>query len=98
MNIQILTSAKIDISDGANFYESQSLGLGKYFLNTIFSDIESLQIYCGVHIKIRTYYRLLSKRFPYAIYYKYDKDTVFIYAVLDTRSSPVYVSGRLIES
>ena len=95
MNIEILTPAKVDISNGADFYESQSQGLGKYFLNTIFSDIESLRIYCGVHIKIETYYRLLSKRFPYAIYYKYDKETVFVYAVLDTRSNPVYISGRL---
>ena len=95
MNIQILTPAKVDISNGADFYENQSQGLGKYFLNTIFSDIESLRIYCGVHIKIETYYRLLSKRFPYAIYYKYDKETVFVYAVLDTRSNPIYISGRL---
>ena len=95
MNIKILTPAKVDIFNGADFYESQSQGLGKYFLNTIFSDIESLRIYCGVHIKIETYYRLLSKRFPYAIYYKYDRETVFIYAILDTRSNPVYISGRL---
>ena len=95
MNIEILTPAKVDISNGADFYESQSQGLGRYFLNTIFSDIESLRIYCGVHIKIETYYRLLSKRFPYAIYYKYDKETVFVYAVLDTRSNPIYISGRL---
>ncbi|UCN01390.1 hypothetical protein LCX93_05585 [Sulfurimonas sp. SWIR-19] len=45
MNIQILTSAKIDISSGADFYECQSQGLGQYFLNTIFSDIESFYIY-----------------------------------------------------
>ena len=89
MNIQILIPAKMDISNGADFYESQSQGLGKYFLNAIFSDIESLRIYCGVHIKIETYYRLLSKRFPYAIYYKYDKETVFVYAVLDTRGNPI---------
>lgn len=95
MNIQILTPAKIDISNGADFYEYQAQGLGKYFLNTIFSDIESLRIYCGAHIKIENYYRLLSKRFPYAIYYKYDNETVYIYAVLDTRSNPIYTNERL---
>jgi len=95
MNIQILTPAKIDISNGADFYEYQSQGLGKYFLNTIFSDIESLRIYCGVHIKIENYYCLLSKRFPYAIYYKYDNETVYVYAVLDTRSNPIYTNERL---
>jgi len=96
MNIQILTPAKTDISNGADFYEKQSKGLGKYFLNTIFSDIESLRIFCGVHIKIENYFRLLSKRFPYAIYYKYNNDTIYIYAILDTRSNPTYIIERLI--
>ena len=96
MNIQILTPAKIDIANGADFYESQSLGLGKYFLNTIFSDIESLRIYCGVHIQVENYYRLLSKRFPYAIYYKYHDNIVYIYAVLDTRTNPKSINERLL--
>ena len=96
MNIQILTEAKNDIAKGADFYESQSLGLGQYFLNTIFADIESLRIYCCVHIKIENYYRLLSKRFPYAIYYKYSDETVYIYAVLGTRMDPYNLNGRLV--
>ena len=95
MNIQILTPAKIDISNGADFYEHQEEGLGKYFLESIFGDIESLRIYRGVHIKVNDYYRLLAKRFPYAIYYKYNEKTIFIYAVLDTRSNPIHTRKRL---
>lgn len=35
---------------------------------SIFSDIDSLQLYAGIHLKAFGYFRLLSKRFPYAVY------------------------------
>jgi len=47
--IKILDKAETDIEIGMKFYESQSNGLGAYFLNTILSDIESLHIYGGIH-------------------------------------------------
>jgi len=72
MKILILDEAKLDIAKGIIFYELQKNGLGQYFLDTISSDIESLHIYCGIHIKVKNYHKLISKRFPYAIYYKYD--------------------------
>ena len=95
MQITITDEAELHIAQGIKFYESQRYGLGKYFLNTILSDIESLHIYCGIHIKINNYHKLLSKRFPYAIYYKYDKNTIYIYAVLDCRSDPKNINKRL---
>lgn len=88
MKILITNEAELHIANAINFYESQKEGLGTYFLDSISSDIESLHIYCGIHIKIKNYYRLLSKRFPYAIYYKYDQTTIYIYAILDCRSHP----------
>ena len=75
MNIEILSDAEKDIANGISFYESQSEGLGKYFLDSILSDIESLHIYAGVHIIISNYYRLLAKRFPFSIYYKVKEKT-----------------------
>lgn len=95
MQIKILDDALDDISKGVLFYEKQKIGLGNYFLDTIMSDIESLQIYHGVHIKIKNYYRLLSKRFPYSIYYKYSEDKIFIYAVLDCRQNPITIGEQL---
>jgi len=67
--LKILDEAEKDIAIGISFYESQKDGLGKYFLDSILSDIESLHIYAGIHIIISDYYRLLSKRFPFSIYY-----------------------------
>jgi hypothetical protein len=67
MTIKILDEAEKDIAIGISFYESQKDGLGRYFLDSILSDIESLHIYADIHIIISDYYRLLSKRFPFYI-------------------------------
>lgn len=95
MQIKILNDAQNDIAKAILFYENQKENLGNYFLDSIMSDIESLYLYCGVHIKIKNYHRLLSKRFPFAIYYKYNVDTIFIYAVLDCRQSPIFLDNKL---
>lgn len=68
MRVQILDEAQRDLVEGSRFYESQGEGLGDYFLDSLFSDIDSLQLYAGVHPVYFAYNRLLSKRFPFAIY------------------------------
>jgi hypothetical protein len=73
----------------------QSDGLGDYFLNSLFSDIDSLQIYAGIHARYFGYHRLLAKRFPFAVYYRIENQIVRIYAVLDCRRNPAWVQNRL---
>ena len=53
MNLRILTAASRDLVKGKQFYELQEIGLGGYFLDTLYSDIESLILYAGIHRKIR---------------------------------------------
>jgi len=95
MTIKILDEAEKDIAIGISFYESQKDGLGKYFLDSILSDIESLHIYAGIHIIISNYNRLLSKRFPFSIYYKIRENIIYVYAVLDCRRNPNSITKRL---
>ncbi|EKD26511.1 MAG: hypothetical protein ACD_79C01144G0002 [uncultured bacterium] len=96
MNIRILESASKDLIQGYWFYEKQRTGLGNFFLDSLFSDIDSLTIYAGIHsIHFNGFYRLLSKRFPYAIYYKINKDIVLIYSVLDCRKNPNWIKNKL---
>jgi len=54
MKIQILDEAQSDLREGVEFYEHQNVGLGTYFLDTIFSGIDSLVLYAGVHIKLNS--------------------------------------------
>jgi len=96
MKIRILESASQDLIDGFHFYEKQAIGLGNYFLDSLFSDIDSLQVYAGIQpIYFDTYYRMLSKRFPFAIYYRIVSDEVLIYAILDCRRSPAWIRKQL---
>ena len=96
MKIKILESAKQDLREGFDFYKSQETGIGNYFLESIFSDIESLRLFAGIHgVHFGRYHRLLSKRFPFAVYYRIEEDEVRVYAILDCRRDPAWIRKRL---
>ena len=96
MKIRILDAASQDLIDGARFYEKQENGLGGYFIDALFSDIDSLLIYAGIHpVFFGVYHRMLAKRFPFAIYYKVAGNIVSIHAVLDCRRNPAWARKRL---
>ena len=95
MKIRILESASQDLIDGFHFYDKQSVGLGSYFIDALFSDIDSLQIYAGIHSIYFGYHRMLSKRFPFAIYYKLSDTEALVYAILDCRRNPAWIKKQL---
>lgn len=95
MTIVILPSAKADLAAGFAFFEEQQAGLGTYFLESLFSDIDSLKIYAGVHRRVFGYHRLLSKRFTFAVYYSVESGTAYVRAVLDCRQDPARLRERL---
>ena len=95
MNLRILASAFHDLADGRDFYERQGAGVGEYFLDSLFSDIDSLALYAGVHRKVFGFHRLLSKRFPYAVYYQFDGRNSVVYRVLDLRQDPRKIRAAL---
>lgn len=96
MNIEILDQAEDDLIEGFRFYEAQQPGLGSYFLVNLYGDIESLRLHGGMHRKVyQDYHRLLSRRFPFAVFYKVREGTIFIQAVLDCRRDPAWIRKRL---
>jgi len=96
VKITILDLAERDLIEGFRFYEAQETGLGSYFLANLYADIESLRLYAGIHEQaFKTYYRLLSRRFPFAVFYTFDKNIVSIHAVLDCRRDPAWARDRL---
>jgi len=89
MKIRILNSAHNDLLEGKLFYEKQSEDLGDYFVNSLLADIDSLVLYGGIHMEVFGFHRLLSKRFPFAIYYKMDSENeLTVWRVLDCRQNP----------
>jgi len=95
LKIELLDAAEQDLLRGFSFYERQERGLGSYFMDALCSDIDSLQLYAGIHASHFGFHRLLSKRFPFAIYYRLSGETVRVFAVLDCRQSPDRASQRL---
>ena len=95
MRIEILAKANEDLLNGYRFYERQAPNLGNYFLDSLYSDIESLLIYAGIHPIVYGKHRTLSKRFPYAIYYSVVAETIRVHAVLDCRRNPSWTRRRL---
>lgn len=96
MKIRILDNAKFDLLDGFEFYERQQKGLGRYFLDCLFSEIDALVNTFGIHLEtLDGFHRLLAKRFPYAVYYNIEEEFVIVYAVMDCRQDPVNINVRL---
>ncbi len=85
MKLRILSLGIDDLDAGRRFYEKQQHGLGEYFLNSLFSDIDALLLYAGIHPKVFGYFRALSDRFPYAIYYRIEGDEIQVWRVLRIR-------------
>jgi len=96
MRVKILLSAVEDLYAGRIFYEKQGEGVGEYFFDSLFSDIDSLVLYGGIHPKTFGYHRMLSKRFPYAVYYKVEAGVAVILRILDLRQEPRKTRDTLI--
>lgn len=49
MRIEILDDGQEDLIEGFRFYEKREIGVGSYFLDCLFSDIDSLVLFAGIH-------------------------------------------------
>ena len=74
MTVVILENAAEDLESGAQFYESCATGVGDYFLDSILSDLDSLVLFAGIHPTYFGFHRMLSKRFPFGIYYEVENE------------------------
>jgi hypothetical protein len=95
VKIEILEEAEQDLIEGFQFYESREPGVGSYFLDCLFSDIDSLLLFAGIHQVVYGYHRCLSKRFPFAVYYDVLGVSICVHAVLDCRRNPAWIRKRL---
>ena len=95
MKVEILRTAEDDLVNGYRFYERQEPGIGNYFLETLFAEIDSLEFYAGAHNRKWGKFRMLSRRFPFGVFYTIEKDTAYVTAVLDLRRRPSYLKRQI---
>ncbi|KAB2833044.1 MAG: type II toxin-antitoxin system RelE/ParE family toxin [Candidatus Brocadia sp.] len=80
-----------------SFYEKLAECPGIFFWIPFFSDIDSLIVIDGIQSLIfwEIHHRMLSKRFPIAIYYRVENRTALVFGVLDCCRSPAWVKKKL---
>jgi hypothetical protein len=96
ITIRISDDALQDLNNGFLFYEAQETGLGEYFAACLRGDIEGLKVWAGIHRVIyKDYHRLLSRVFPYGIFYTLEKNAAVVWAVIDLRRDPAWIRAHL---
>ena len=96
MTLLVLEAARDDLIAGFAFYEAREHGIGDHFLACLYSDVESLRIFGGIHRRVyKNLQRSLSDRFPFAIYYTVENNAVVVRAILDCRRNPSWIRSRL---
>ncbi len=96
-DVVILKEVIEDIKERKRFYDQIQMGIGDYFWDCIVADIESLLIFAGIHKKRNDLFQMLSKRFPYSIYYEIKEEIAYVVAVLPMRRNPVWIQKKLKE-
>ena len=96
IKVRISDDAIADLIEGHWFYEAQESGLGDYFTSCLIADIEGLKVSAGIHrVVYGDYHRLLSRVFPYGVFYTLDKEVVVVWAVVDLRRDPEWIRNHL---
>ena len=88
-NILYEDDAKLDIADSFDYYSKISIQLAITFLNDIQKTLEYV-VYDPSMFKIvyKGFRQIPSRKFPYVILYKHEKQTIKIYRVFPTRKDP----------
>lgn len=91
----IKPDAEQDLIEIAKWYESQSVSLGKRFLEAIEVKIQFIESNPKLYQKRYKEMRFaLVRRFPYAIHYTIESQKVYVHAVLSTYKSPTIWKER----
>ena len=99
MRIRISRAASEDLLKGHEFYERQQQGIGGYFLDSLYADIDALLLYGGTHPKpIGRLHRAMARRFPFAIYYDLKDDLVTGSRGAGLPAEPEFHCGKIAET
>ena len=95
MRVRILREAKADLNKAFRFYERQSPGLGRRFLDSMTRDARRLADHAGMHEVIFGLHVMQASTFPFAFFYRVDNAVAEVIAILDLRRDPGWIERRL---
>ena len=84
-----------ELNEAAQYYESESPGLGAAFLSEIQRCIHSILDYPEAGpVLVGSLRRRLARRFPYAVLYSIKPAGIRVLAVMNLKRRPMYWVGR----
>jgi plasmid stabilization system protein ParE len=91
----VLPEARRELADAYHWYEERRSGLGEELLLVVDAAIEQIrrspETYPVVHRNVR---RVLTKRFPYGVFYVVEPERIVVLAVFHGRRDPRIVRKR----
>jgi len=95
-NLRFLPEVEEEVLGGFVWYETKSPGLGEEFLRMFYACAGEIprnpMLYPKVHGEFR---RRLLRRFPYAIYFRIENDTIIVFGVFHCARDPRTFGERL---
>ncbi len=89
LEIRVRPEAELDLEDAAIWYERQSTGLGRQFLDEALASLSSIAesplLYPLIHRNTR---RALMRRFPFGVYFRIDQHALVIVAIIHGSRDP----------
>jgi plasmid stabilization system protein ParE len=91
MAVELVVAPEVaqDVEEAYIWYEERRSGLGEEFLGCVDTSIQiicrSPELYPKIYQKYR---RALISRFPYAVFYEYLTEKIYIYSVFHTSLNP----------
>jgi hypothetical protein len=94
--VTLLPEAVTDVANGYRWHEDQEPGLGEEFLRCVERAYALIAAH-PLHYPVRfdSFRRILVRRFPYAIYFDYNEQTVFVHYVFHCAQAPEKLVRRL---
>ena len=97
VNVQFVNTANDELANAIEYYNYQLPGLGSEFYKEINRAINRINKFPYAWTKIGLYTRrCLLKRFPYALYYTLENESILILAIANLHRKPEYYKNRII--
>jgi plasmid stabilization system protein ParE len=89
LELIIRPEAEADALEAYRWYSDQLPGLGDEFLAEIDRALETIHAHPQATRKLhREFRRVLTRRFPYAVFYAVQADRIVVFAILHTARDP----------
>jgi plasmid stabilization system protein ParE len=96
MEVRLRPEAEHDLAESAAWYEQQRTGLGQEFLDAALATFSAItDIPNGFAVIHRSVRRALLHRFPFAVFYVFDRDGVVVLGVLHGSRHPRFWMNRV---